>query len=166
MPWDASRTSGKPHARAAPASHTPLSLYRYPGDESYGHEQGLRSHLSSCGVPAELQALPASALSGGQRSRVALAAVSYAEPHVLILDEATNNLDLESVAALAESVKTFEGAVVCVSHDQFFVNAIANEAYVVNGAVKREESFDAYRKKQLRKLDRLQAAAAAVGARR
>ena len=103
----------------------------------------------------DLQNVPAAALSGGQRSRVALAAVSYREPHVLVLDEPTNNLDLESVAALAESVKAFKGAVVCVSHDQYFVNAIANEAWVVaNGAVKRVESFEAYRQKQLKKLNK------------
>ncbi len=103
----------------------------------------------------DLQNVPAAALSGGQRSRVALAAVSYREPHVLVLDEPTNNLDLESVAALAESVKAFKGAVVCVSHDQFFVNAIANEAWVVaNGAVKRVDSFEAYRQRQLKKLNK------------
>ena len=86
---------------------------------------------------------------------MALAAVSYREPHVLVLDEPTNNLDLESVAALAESVKAFKGAVVCVSHDQYFVNAIANEAWVVaNGAVKRVESFEAYHQKQLKKLNK------------
>ena len=129
------------------------SLHRYPGDESYGHEQGLRSHLSSCGVPAELQALPASALSGDQRSRVALAAVSYAEPHVLILDEPTNNLDLESVAALADCVQRFDGGVVLVSHDQFFVGEVANEVWVVgDGRVAKAESFESYRKKQLAKV--------------
>jgi ATP-binding cassette subfamily F protein 3 len=48
--------------------------------------------------------LPASALSGGQRSRVSLAAVSYTKPHVLVLDEPTNNLDLESVVALADCI--------------------------------------------------------------
>ena len=141
--------------RAQPPLLTPRSssLYRYPGDESYGHEQGLRSHLSSCGVPAELQALPASALSGGQRSRVALAAVSYAEPHVLILDEPTNNLDLESVAALADCVQRFDGGVVLVSHDQFFVGEVANEVWVVgDGKVAKAESFESYRKKQLAKV--------------
>jgi ATP-binding cassette subfamily F protein 3 len=45
-----------------------------------------------------LQTTPCSALSGGQRSRVALAAVSFREPHILVLDEPTNNLDLESVS--------------------------------------------------------------------
>mmetsp|Transcript_67210 Transcript_67210/g.115405 ORF Transcript_67210/g.115405 Transcript_67210/m.115405 type:complete len:114 (+) Transcript_67210:3-344(+) len=104
----------------------------------------------------DLQTVPAAALSGGQRSRVALAAVSFQEPHLLVLDEPTNNLDLESVAALAEAVKQFKGAVVCVSHDQFFVNAIATEAWVVGGpgkVVKRVESFGAYRAAQLKKLN-------------
>ena len=58
--------------------------------------QVLRGHLAGCGVGAELQIVPARALSGGQRSRVAMAAVSFARPHVLILDEPTNNLDLEA----------------------------------------------------------------------
>lgn len=129
--------------------------------------QKLRGHLSSCGVTSgssatnknasvkDLQNTPASALSGGQRSRVALAAVSYARPHVLVLDEPTNNLDLESVATLAESVRAFKGAVICVSHDQFFVQTVANEAWVVNdGKVKQVESFEAYRNKQLKLLSK------------
>ena len=150
------------HADQLDLTKTPLEymLDKFKQKETetaYEHLQKLRGHLSSCGVPGQnpdLQNVPASALSGGQRSRVAMAAVSYARPHVLVLDEPTNNLDLESVGALAEAVKKFEGAVICVSHDQFFVNAIANEAWVVNdGIVKKVESFDAYRKKQLTKLD-------------
>ena len=69
-------------------------------------------------------------------------------------DEPTNNLDLESVAALAESVKSFDGAVIVVSHDQYFVNEVADEAWVVNaGTVKRVASFEAYRNRQLAKLN-------------
>ena len=158
------------HADQIDLTMTPLEFIakQYPGDGSYEHMQKLRGHLSSCGVTAgaggngpskvlDLQNTPASALSGGQRSRVALAAVSYAKPHVLILDEPTNNLDLESVAALAESVQSFQGAVVCVSHDQFFVTAVANEAWVVSGgSVTQVESFDAYRAKQLKVLNKQQ----------
>ena len=92
-------------------------------------------------------------LSGGQRARVALAAVSYAQPHVLILDEPTNNLDLESVAALADAVESFKGGVILVSHDQYFVTEVANEAWVVAGnRVKQVESFAKYRAAQLKKL--------------
>ena len=74
-------------------------------------------------------------------------------PHVLILDEPTNNLDLESVEALAQALKKFEGAIIMVSHDQYFVNEVSDEAWVVNnGVVKRVSSFTDYQKKQLAKL--------------
>ena len=140
---------------------TPLEymLDKFPGDGTTEHLLGIRSHLASCGVTGHepnLQEIPAAALSGGQRSRVALAAVSYAKPHVLVLDEPTNNLDLESVGALAESVKSFDGAVIVVSHDQYFVGEVANEAWVVNdGTVTQIESFLAYRQNQLATLNKM-----------
>ena len=94
--------------------------------------------------------MPAYGLSGGQRSRVALAAVSFVEPHVIVLDELTNNLDLESVGALAECVKAFEGGVILVSHDQFFVSQVANEVWVVGaGQVRKAKSFEGYRAMQV-----------------
>jgi ATP-binding cassette subfamily F protein 3 len=158
------------HADQIDLTLTPLQFLRekYPGDGSYEHLQKLRGHLASCGVTSgssnvgaggtkmkDLQNTPASALSGGQRSRVALAAVSYARPHVLVLDEPTNNLDLESVATLADCVKNFQGAVICVSHDQFFVQSVVNEAWVVgDSAVKRVESFESYRNTQIKKLSK------------
>ena len=156
------------HADQIDLTLTPLQFLqeKFPGDGSYEHLQKLRGHLSSCGVTSgstvahaggtkakDLQNTPASALSGGQRSRVALAAVSYEKPHVIVLDEPTNNLDLESVAALADCVKNFEGAVICVSHDQYFVQSVVNEAWVVNdNRVKQVESFDSYRNSQFKKL--------------
>ena len=106
----------------------------------------MRAHLASVGVSAAQQGTPSGALSGGQRSRVALAATSFAKPHLLVLDEPTNNLDLEAVAALADAVERFEGGVVLVSHDQYFVQRVARDVYVVgNGAVTKQESFQAYR---------------------
>jgi len=156
------------HADQIDLTLTPLQFLqeKFPGDGSYDHMQKLRGHLSSCGVTSgssvptssgmkikDLQNTPASALSGGQRSRVALAAVSFVKPHVLVLDEPTNNLDLESVATLADCVKNFKGAVICVSHDQFFVQSVANEAWVVNdGKVRQVESFESYRNAQFKKL--------------
>lgn len=60
------------------------------------------------------------------------------------------------MATLAESVKNFKGAVICVSHDQFFVQTVANEAWVVNGGkVVRVDSFEAYRNKQLKLLNKV-----------
>jgi ATP-binding cassette subfamily F protein 3 len=88
------------HADQIDLTLTPLEFLQslFPGDGSNEHMQKLRGHLSSCGVTSgsstanagatkvkDLQNIPASALSGGQRSRVALAAVSYTRPHVLVL---------------------------------------------------------------------------------
>lgn len=128
---------------------TPLAfmLGKFPGDGSYTHEQAVRGHLSGCGVLTPQQTVPSGALSGGQRSRVAMAAVSFARPHLLILDEPTNNLDLEAVAALADAVESFKGGVVLVSHDQYFVQRVAREVHVVGGGkLTKLDSFDAYKK--------------------
>ena len=74
-------------------------------------------------------------------------------PTIQVLDEPTNNLDLESVASLADCIESFKGGVVLVSHDQYFVSRVAREVWVVDqGAVKKASSFDAYRAAQLAKL--------------
>jgi len=143
------------HADQINLDLTPLHWMhsQFPGDGSYDHEQKLRAQLANCGVTAALQTTRAQCLSGGQRSRVALAAVSYQRPHLLIMDEPTNNLDLESVEALSEAVANFPGGVVLVSHDQTFVAAVAKEVWVVgDGVVKKEASFDAYKKRIIKNL--------------
>jgi len=147
------------HADQIDLSMSPLQfmLRKFPGDGSNAHELTLRSHLAECGVPTEQQGVMAGSLSGGQRSRVAMGAVSFERPHILVMDEPTNNLDLGSIEALAESVKAFNGGVVLVSHDQFFVSQVAKEVWNVgNGAVKKLESFDAYRAKILAKIRKKQ----------
>eukprot|EP00930_Biecheleria_cincta_P019325 TRINITY_DN14776_c0_g1_i2.p1 TRINITY_DN14776_c0_g1~~TRINITY_DN14776_c0_g1_i2.p1 ORF type:complete len:729 (+),score=166.40 TRINITY_DN14776_c0_g1_i2:30-2216(+) len=141
------------HADQLDLTMTPLQfmLHKFPGDGSYAQEQTLRSHLSACGCGVEQQNVTAACLSGGQRSRVAMAATSFERPHLLVMDEPTNNLDLGSVEALTESVANFDGGVVLVSHDQYFVSKVAEEVWVVgDGAVKKAKSFDDYRAKVLR----------------
>jgi len=137
------------HAEQLQYDMTPLAFMidKFPGDGSYRHEQDVRGHLSGCGIPNAQQVVPSGALSGGQRSRVAMAAVSFSKPHLLVLDEPTNNLDLEAVAALADAVESFAGGVVLVSHDQYFVGRVAKEIFVVGGGrVSQMESFAAYKK--------------------
>jgi ATP-binding cassette subfamily F protein 3 len=85
-----------------------------------------RSHFGSCvgisGDPVSRQ--PIRTLSGGQRNRVALALVTFHRPHVLLLDEITNHLDMGTVESLVESLCGFEGALVVVSHDVWFLKQV------------------------------------------
>lgn len=65
-------------------------------------------------------------LSGGEAARVIFARIAVQKPNILILDEPTNHLDLESIEALAESLRSYEGTLIFVSHDRWFVSKIAN----------------------------------------
>lgn len=64
-------------------------------------------------------------LSGGEAARLLLCRIGVQQPTVLVLDEPTNHLDLEGIQALAKGLTTFEGAVLFVSHDRWFVDAVA-----------------------------------------
>jgi len=83
-------------------------------------------------------------LSGGQRSRLVLAAAMWNKPHLLILDEPTNFLDEASLSMLSKALKTFRGGVVMVSHSAAFVSALCTEIWrVKEGSVTVEQkSYD------------------------
>jgi len=70
-------------------------------------------------------AKPLSALSGGEAARLVFARLMLEKPNVLVLDEPTNHLDLESIEALVEGLKDFEGTLILVSHDRWFVRQLA-----------------------------------------
>ena len=68
-------------------------------------------------------------LSGGQLRRAALARALVEEPDILLLDEPTNHLDLDTIQWLENYLKAYRGALVCVSHDKFFLNAISDRVF-------------------------------------
>ena len=95
-------------------------------------EQQMRGHLGSFGIHGNLALQRISTLSGGQKSRVVFAAITYKEPQLLILDEPTNHLDFETIANLTETIQSYNGAVIVVSHDQALISNVAEELYVVS----------------------------------
>ena len=83
-------------------------------------------------------------LSGGEKNRVALALLFTKEIDCLILDEPTNDLDIPTINILEEYIQSFQGAVIFVSHDRYFVDKIAKKLYIFKGDGKIEESYQSY----------------------
>lgn len=85
----------------------------------------VRSSLARCGLSAEDVDKKVSSLSGGERAKLALCVFENAGGNVLILDEPTNHLDLPARESLEEALKNFDGTVIFVSHDRYFISAVA-----------------------------------------
>jgi len=73
-----------------------------------------------------------SALSGGQKVKVVLAAAMWNQPHILILDEPTNYLDRESLGALAGAIERYDGGVVMITHNNEFCSQLCPETWVMD----------------------------------
>lgn len=100
-------------------------------------EGAVRGLLGSLGLPGRVASdVPLRKLSGGQLVRLQLARLLWRRPHCLVLDEVTTHLDYETVAALRDALRGWEGAVVLVSHDRWFMRG------VVEGLVDDEEDVD------------------------
>ena len=99
--------------------------------------QDLRNHLGAFGISGTLAVQTIFTLSGGQKSRVALAKITWGQPHILMLDEPSNHLDIESVDALIQGLSMFKGGVLLVSHDEHLITQAVDDIWFVSdsGAV-------------------------------
>ncbi|AFM98339.1 elongation factor 3 [Encephalitozoon hellem ATCC 50504] len=103
--------------------------------KTYSQEESRRA-LAAFGLSVDNQRI--GTLSGGQKSRLGFAIINGLKPNLLVLDEPTNHLDMESIDALADALRRFDGAVVCVSHDLNFIGSTFKEIYVCeNNSIRR-----------------------------
>lgn len=101
----------------------------YPGrtDEEY------RRQLGAFGITGTTGLQKMVVLSGGQKSRVAFACLALTSPHILVLDEPSNHLDIEAMDALADALRSFEGGVLMVSHDVTMLQNVCTSLWVCDG---------------------------------
>ncbi|KAM7178886.1 LOW QUALITY PROTEIN: ATP-binding cassette sub-family F member 1 [Macrochelys suwanniensis] len=102
--------------------------------------QDARKCLGRFGLESHAHTIQICKLSGGQKARVMFAELACREPDVLILDEPTNNLDIESIDALADAINEYEGAVIIVSHDARLITETNCQLWVVED--QRVEQID------------------------
>ncbi|XP_050553786.1 ATP-binding cassette sub-family F member 1 isoform X1 [Spodoptera frugiperda] len=113
-----------------------------------------RKALGTFGLASHAHTIKMMDLSGGQKARVALAELTLMAPDVVILDEPTNNLDIESIDALADAINDYKGGVVIVSHDERLIRETDCALYVIEDQTINEVDgdFDDYRKELLESL--------------
>merc|ERR1719483_811388 len=113
-----------------------------------------RRQLGSFGLQSHAHNVRMKDLSGGQKARVALAELTLSAPDVVILDEPTNNLDIESIDALGEALNEYTGGVIIVSHDERLIRDTNCTLWVIEEQTinEIEGGFDDYRKEVLDQL--------------
>ena len=93
----------------------------------------VRAELARCGLSAEDMYKKVGDLSGGERAKLALCVMESEEGNLLLLDEPTNHLDLPARESLEKAIKQFEGTVIFVSHDRYFIAALADGIAEIEG---------------------------------
>jgi ATPase subunit of ABC transporter with duplicated ATPase domains len=116
--------------------------HRFEELDGYALDGRAREALSGLGFSQEMMEGDVGALSGGWKMRVALARILLMRPDVMLLDEPSNHLDLESLIWLEQFLKGYEGALLMTSHDREFINRIINKVVEIDGGTLSTYSGD------------------------
>lgn len=112
--------------------------------EVQGKNMHVYGYLKSFLFPKEFLDKKVGVLSGGEKNRVALALLLTKKVDCLILDEPTNDLDIQTINILEEKLINFPGAILFVSHDRYFIDKIASKLFIFKGNGEIEESYQSY----------------------
>ena len=124
--------------------------HQFEQNDGYTYVSSIKGTLYGLGFDDEDFNRPIGTLSGGQKTRVALARLLLIKPDLIILDEPTNHLDIKSVDHLVNYLISFNGATLIVSHDRFFLDQITNKVIEIeNGkAISFSGNYTEYSKKK------------------
>ncbi|MBQ1489655.1 MAG: ABC-F type ribosomal protection protein [Eubacterium sp.] len=159
----AGNTEGEDYQRTLSQLGTLQDRYRDEGGFSYKSE--MKGILTSMAFGEEDYGKEIAALSGGERTRLALATLLMEKPDLLLLDEPTNHLDIGMLKWLEQFLKSYSGTIILVSHDRYFLDQMANRIFEVEHhhlktydgnytqfaekkRAQREADWKAYRKQQ------------------
>ncbi len=120
------------HSHEAITEHHILQE-RFQLEGGLTYKSRTRSALIGLGLTDEQMNLPLTSLSGGQLSKISLAKLLLAPSDLLLLDEPTNHLDTASCEWLEDYLRSYKGAVVIVSHDRYFLDAVTNRTFEIEG---------------------------------
>lgn len=101
--------------------------------DAYQMDTQIKKVLNGMGFPAQTWEKLAGVLSGGEQTRLRLTRLLLERPDLLILDEPTNHLDIETMDWLENYLKTYRGAVLVVSHDRYFLDAVCTKIWELRG---------------------------------
>ena len=118
------------HLKLLDEDHSVLRAV-WPDPDPSQTEKTMRDLLGTYGISGEICERPVKQLSGGERSRAALAKLTVAGANVLVLDEPTNHLDIWACDSLEQALKAYDGTVIVVSHDRYFLNSVAEMMVVI-----------------------------------
>ena len=120
----------------------------WPEDDLDWTESEVRGLLGRFGLSGDLATQPVGKLSGGEKGKAALARLAATGANLLVMDEPTNHLDIWSCESLERSIREFEGTVLVVSHDRYFLNAVADRLVVVQDGRARviEGDYESYQR--------------------
>lgn len=104
----------------------------FKAKNGYSYETEIKTVLNGFQFPEETYQMSVASLSGGERSRLALAKILLQKPDILILDEPTNHLDIETLNWLENYLQGYPGALLTVSHDQYFLDHVTKEIYALS----------------------------------
>ncbi|MGY4691188.1 ABC-F family ATP-binding cassette domain-containing protein [Salibacterium sp. K-3] len=108
--------------------------YEFHERGGYQYEADIRGILAGLKFDSFDYSTPITSLSGGQKTRLALGRLLLSKPDVLVLDEPTNHLDIDTLGWLENFLSNYEGAVLIVSHDRYFLDHIVSKVYEISRA--------------------------------